>query len=118
MKTGLVLALTAALAGCGQTAGDGSAKPVADTTPPTAEAPVAKSASARDVKVAKTACEEAVQQQMNAAAVGGALGMVGGFGGFGGRGGAVAANVASSAGSMIAQQQAAKQSAEIERNCY
>lgn len=116
MKTVFVLALATALAGCSQTATEEAAKPNTRAQPSAAEAPAAKSASA--TAASRDACDKAVQQQMNAAAVGGALGMVGGFGGFGSHGGAVAAHVASSAGSMIAHQQAEKQRAEIERNCY
>lgn len=116
MKTVFVLALAAALAGCSQTAKDESGKPKAAAQPPVAEA-AGKQASVTTDTAPRNDCDQAVQRQMNAAAVGGVLGMVGGFG-FGSHGGAVAAHVATSTGSMIAHQQAEKQRAEIERNCY
>lgn len=112
MKTYLVLSMVAVLAGCSQTTGEkptDASKTVSSRT---------GSGQGKKTADAASACENAVRQQTNAMAMGSALGMVGGFGGFGGRGGAVAANVASSAGGMMAQQQAARHQQDIERNCY
>lgn len=97
----MLAVMALALAGCNQTAtGTTSAEP--------AQAKV--SARGGQQKAAavdkKDACAKAMEKQTNAAMLGGALGMVGGLGGFAGRGGAVAGHVASTAGGLIANQNA------------
>ncbi|MBO3758926.1 hypothetical protein [Ciceribacter sp. L1K22] len=110
MKLYLVIVMLAVLTGCSQTGGQASADASKKMSANSVE-------QSRD-KSAASACEDAIRHQTNSAMMGSALGMVGGFGGFGGRGGAVAANVASSAGGMVAQQQAARHQQDVERNCY
>lgn len=69
-------------------------------------------------KTKRQSCDDAVKAQTNAAMLGGALGMVGSFGGFGGRGGMVVSQVASTAGTMVANSQSAKAQSGVMQECY
>lgn len=105
------IALALVLAGCSQTAGS-------PTAASAGEKPAARVATRQPAAAGKKdACEQAMQAQTNAAMLGSALGMVGGLGGLGGRGGAIAGQVASTAGSMVAQSQSASASAQVMREC-
>jgi hypothetical protein len=64
------------------------------------------------------ACEETMKKQMDQAVLGSALGMAGGAFGFAGRGGAIASQVASTAGSLVAEQKRREAEAAVRRDCY
>lgn len=75
----------------------------------------AKAKAGGDVRVA---CAEAMKKQRDQAMLGSALGMAGGVVGFGGRGGAIASQVASTAGSLVAEQTRQQAQTAIQRDCY
>ncbi|QYM71705.1 hypothetical protein K1X45_09035 [Pseudochrobactrum sp. Wa41.01b-1] len=114
MKFVLIGLLCLALGGCSQTSSQtGTTASVrGKSAVTTAGVQTRKPSTSRD------ACADAVRAQSNAAMLGGALGMVGGFGGFGGRGGMIAGQVASTAGTMVANSQSAKAQSGVMQECY
>ncbi|GAA5542266.1 MULTISPECIES: hypothetical protein [Brucella] len=114
MKFVIIGLLCLAVGGCSQTSSQTEA-----TTSARGKTAVATAGMQKKRPTTKRdACAQAVQQQSNAAMLGGALGMVGGFGGFGGRGGMIASQVASTAGNMVASSQSAKAQAGVMQECY
>lgn len=114
MKFAIIGLLCLAVAGCSQTtsgsesAGSARGKTGAATAGMNKQRP----------KTKRQSCDDAVKAQTNAAMLGGALGMVGSFGGFGGRGGMVVSQVASTAGTMVANSQSAKAQSGVMQECY
>ncbi len=120
MKHYIPLVLVLALCGCSQTTPAGQSTTTADQTlngkaNTGTPAYSAKAKAGGDVRVA---CAEAMKKQRDQAMLGSALGMAGGVVGFGGRGGAIASQVASTAGSLVAEQTRQQAQTAIRRDCY
>jgi hypothetical protein len=122
MKHCIPLVLVLALSGCSQTTPAGQSMSTADqklngkaNTVTAASSAKAKAKAGGDVRVA---CAEAMKKQRDQAMLGSALGMAGGVVGFGGRGGAIASQVASTAGSLVAEQNRQQAQTAIQRDCY
>lgn len=114
MRALLIAALCGSLAACSQTTATVDAEG-GHHTPRQPRAAVAAQPS--QTAAAADECDKAIQNQTNAAMLGGALGMAGAFGGFGGRGGAIAGQVASTAGGAIARSQSAQARANVMHQC-
>jgi hypothetical protein len=116
MRALLIAALCGSLAACSQTTATVDAEG-GHHTPRQARTAAAAHPSQTAAAAAADECDKAIQNQTNAAMLGGALGMAGAFGGFGGRGGAIAGQVASTAGGAIARSQSAQARANVMHQC-